>query len=252
MKICTKCKIEQSKSEFGKHLLGKEGLHPHCRSCIKEQSRLYRKNNPEKRKETCRRWDLFNKEKITAKRKQWYLDNPDYNKQYYKDNKERMDAEGKQYRQNNKEKIKCMKKQWVKNNQSKVNKRAKDYARERRQTDLGFKITCALRSRLNHALRGNFKSGSAVRDLDCSIPELKQWLEQQFYNRKDGTKMTWKDWSKDGWHIDHIIPLDSFNLSDRKQLKKAVHWFNLQPLWVEDNLRKSNKIDLKSLLERSR
>ena len=30
------------------------------------------------------------------------------------------------------------------------------------------------------------------------------------------------------------------DLADRDQLLKAVHYTNLQPLWWEDNLRKSN------------
>lgn len=52
--------------------------------------------------------------------------------------------------------------------------------------------------------------------------------------------MTWKNYGKK-WHIDHIKPLASFNLTDEKQLKEALHYSNLQPLWKLDNLRKSNK-----------
>ena len=56
--------------------------------------------------------------------------------------------------------------------------------------------------------------------------------------------MTWDNWGKgkDKWNIDHIIPLDSFNLSDREQLLKAVHYTNLQPMWEPENTSKSIRL----------
>jgi hypothetical protein len=54
--------------------------------------------------------------------------------------------------------------------------------------------------------------------------------------------MTWDNWSLDGWHIDHIKPLNKFDLSDRSQFLEAVHYTNLQPLWAVDNLSKGDKI----------
>jgi hypothetical protein len=51
---------------------------------------------------------------------------------------------------------------------------------ERIKTDLGFKLQKRLRTRLWHALKSNQKSGSAVRDLGCSIAELKLYLESKF------------------------------------------------------------------------
>ena len=56
--------------------------------------------------------------------------------------------------------------------------------------------------------------------------------------------MSWNNhgFGNDKWHIDHIDPLDSFDLTDPMQLKEACHYTNLQPLWQPDNLHKSNKI----------
>ena len=99
--------------------------------------------------------------------------------------------------------------------------------RERTKIDVEYHLTHILRVRLWKALKGNYKSGSAIKDLGCSISELKQYLENQF---QEG--MSWENYGYRIWHIDHIIPLSSFDLTDYEQLKKACHYTNLQPLFV--------------------
>jgi hypothetical protein len=53
--------------------------------------------------------------------------------------------------------------------------------------------------------------------------------------------MSWENYGK--WHIDHIRPLTSFNLSDENQQLKAGHYTNLQPLWASENVRKGAKYE---------
>jgi 5-methylcytosine-specific restriction endonuclease McrA len=84
------------------------------------------------------------------------------------------------------------------------------------------------------ALRQENKTGSAVRDLGCSINEFREYLSSKF---SEG--MTWENYGE--WHIDHIIPLSKFNLSKRVEFLKAAHFTNLQPLWEQANLAKSNR-----------
>lgn len=107
----------------------------------------------------------------------------------------------------------------------------------RRKTDVRYKLYTGLRTRLNVAIKANVKSGSAVRDLGCSIPELKAHLERLWQ-----PGMTWENWAINGWHIDHIRPLASFDLSDPAQLKRACHFTNLQPLWAVDNWHKNKSL----------
>lgn len=107
------------------------------------------------------------------------------------------------------------------------------YQRNRRKIDLNFRLRAYLRSRLRHACKNFQRSGSAIRDLGCSIEKFVLWLEMHF---QDG--MNWNNYGK--WHIDHIKPLSKFDLSDRNQLLKAVHFTNLQPLWAKDNFIKSD------------
>ena len=111
-----------------------------------------------------------------------------------------------------------------------------DRERKRMKEDVGFRITKALRCRMFIAIRDGAKKGSAVRDLGCTIDELKDYLEKKFKNG-----MSWANWKHDGWHIDHIIPLSRFDLTNRDDYLKACHYTNLQPLWAKENLAKGAK-----------
>jgi hypothetical protein len=77
------------------------------------------------------------------------------------------------------------------------------------------------------------KKNKTFEIIGCSPEFLKEYIENLFI---DG--MSWEN--RNQWHIDHIIPLSS--AKTEKQMYKLCHYTNLQPLWVEDNLKKSNKI----------
>ena len=88
----------------------------------------------------------------------------------------------------------------------------------------------------------NVKSKRTVELLGCTIAELKTYLEAKF------TKgMTWENNSLKGWHIDHILPCVSFDLSDPEQQKKCFYYTNLQPLWWYDNLTKRDSLDWQAM-----
>lgn len=102
------------------------------------------------------------------------------------------------------------------------------------QKDPIYRLKHTLRVRLNRAITINQKSGSAIRDLGCSIEDLKTYFELKFQ-----PGMSWENQGQ--WHIDHIVPLSRFDLTDREQFLKACHYSNLQPLWAIDNLTKGNR-----------
>ena len=134
----------------------------------------------------------------------------------------------KEYADKNREFVLQAKRNWKTKNRRYCNQ----YCKNRKQSDIQYRLSCNLRTRLCQAIANDQKCGSAVRDLGCTVKELKLHLEQRFK-----PEMTWSNYGT-MWHIDHTKPLCSFNLSDRKQLLEACHYSNLQPLWAEENYAK--------------
>lgn len=120
---------------------------------------------------------------------------------------------------------------------AKRNRSHNEYVKRRKSIDPTFKLTRQLRSRLAIAVRRQLHKGhrgaSAVKDVGCSMANLIVHIEQQFQ-----PGMSWDNYGK--WHIDHIKPLSSFDLTDEVQCGAACHFSNLQPLWAADNIRKLN------------
>lgn len=90
-----------------------------------------------------------------------------------------------------------------------------------------------LRIRISHLIDGTLRGGSAVRDLGCSLSEFKEYISSKFQ-----PGMTWENRGKDTWHLDHIRPLASFDLTKREDFLQACHYTNYQPLWAKDNVAK--------------
>lgn len=165
-------------------------------------------------------------------------------KRYYLKNKEKLKQRNKERRENNKEyHIQYEKERYAKNPEFYKQKWLK-YCRENRkkinakrkyryENEVDYKLRCILRSRFRQALSKKDKL-SSIDFVGCSVSELKQHIEKQF---KKG--MNWNNWSQTGWHIDHIIPLFKFDLSEKTQVEKAFHYTNLQPLWAKENQSKN-------------
>jgi hypothetical protein len=150
--------------------------------------------------------------------------------------KKQLSAKHREWKHGNPDKYKDYAATYYQNNRAKVIQANYRYASNRKKEDTEYTLAIVLRQRLNKALRGQYKVGSAVKDLGCSVAEFKEHLESKFM-----VGMSWDNYGKSGWHIDHIRPLSSFNLSDPEQFKAAAHFTNMQPLWASDNCRKSNK-----------
>ena len=86
------------------------------------------------------------------------------------------------------------------------------------------------------ALKENRRASSATELLGCSIEECRKHLEDQF---EDG--MAWENHGE--WHIDHRRPCSSFDLVNEEEQRMCFHHTNLQPMWGDENLIKSDSFD---------
>lgn len=232
LKVCSKCSLEKSTNDF--HFRKDNGVfRKECKSCYRLQKKRHYLHNKEKCLIRAKRYYNTNLEKVIVYKKLHTLKNKEYYKQYnklrYQRNKEKILKAQKQYYLINKEYINTRNTEYRKTHRHLINK---SLARKKK-TDLNYKLKCCLRSRIRLAVKRNSKAGSTVKDLGCSINDFKLYLESKF---KDG--MTWENWSRNGWHIDHILPLASFDLTKREDFLKACHYTNLQPLWAKENLDK--------------
>jgi len=127
-------------------------------------------------------------------------------------------------------------------NQPEVKQRIFARYRERRRTDVEYKLIANHRSRRNQAIKLFFKNGeyegSTTKELGCSVSFFEEYLEAQF---EPG--MTWDNWGPKGWHIDHIIPLSAGSHNPELFMLLCGYW-NAQPLWAKDNLSKGERISI--------
>jgi len=175
----------------------------YCRhACMKKAAR---RANPEKykqdpvaRKSGDAAYREVNRELLAEKQRRYRAADPERTAQQQRD-----------YRNNNRE-------------------RYNEQCRIRLEKNLNDKIARRLRRRLRACVK---QSRSHVKELGCSVDFLREKLEAMW---TEG--MSWDNYGK--WHIDHIRPLSSFDLSDPAQVSEACNYENLQPLWAVDNLRK--------------
>lgn len=208
IKLCTQCKIPKYKALFGSK--GNGDLKEQCKKCVNANTFWYRQ-----------------KPKVKAKREIEYTKSnakpevKERKKKYYASNAVRTKSRG---------------------GSSLYRTRISAHARNRRKTDILFRLKCILRSRLRNAIKSKNKIGSAIGCLGCTTAELKTYIESKFCASSiTGEIMTWENhgYGPNKWQIDHIRELRHFNLQDPKQFLLVNHFSNLQPLWHEDHIIKT-------------
>lgn len=156
-------------------------------------------------------------------------------------NKEREKENNRRWYEANKLKVSKRKALYYDQNTTQEKQRSKTfretYPEKRRPKTPTAKISANIRSKISHIVSGRYIKSTSEKYIGCSFEELKQHLEIQF-----ASDMSWNNYGMYGWHIDHIIPLSSFDLSIESNLYRAWHFTNLRPLWSTDNLRKGKKL----------
>lgn len=127
-------------------------------------------------------------------------------------------------------------KKWINNNIEYVKDKQREYQKQKRQ-DTFYKTKMNLRSSIANAFneRMGFSRNSKIsKILGCSY-------EKAYTHLISTALKNYGIWcAYESYHIDHIVPISI--ASSEEELEALSHYTNLQLLYPEDNLKKSNKI----------
>lgn len=218
-KVCGKCNTFKSYDSFHKSKNHKMGYQTKCKQCSAEFAALYKLKNPDYARN-------------------YYNNNKNKAKSYYENNKSHIISRNKAFYEANRERLLYEHQRYFKQNRASIIKKNVERTRQRLKSDPQFRMLHNLRSRISKAIFGQkgSKSERSTTLLGASLDVVKTHIECKFL-----PGMTWENHGLHGWHIDHIRPLSSFDLTDPEQQKLAFNYTNLQPLWALDNLKKSDK-----------
>ena len=154
---------------------------------------------------------------------------------YSIDHKEQIKKQQSEYRIANWDKKKAINNKWRRENYGKMKadpNRAQELAEYKIKTNTSRRI---------REMLGVEKSEASMKYVGCSIPEFRTYLENQF---EEG--MSWNNYGSNDdknvrvWHIDHRLPCDAFDMSNKFQVQACFHYTNLQPMWAVENIIKRN------------
>jgi len=254
-KTCTKCSIEKPIDDFYKRKNGKHGASPECKKCacliaktyrkqnkkkisdkrktrykenredILYRNKKYREENKEKISLITKKYREANKEKISKQRKEYRQVNlkklSRTNKEYREANKEKISKQRKSYCESNKEKIAARNKLYNEANKIRRTKKKNEWSRKRLKTDPIFKTLSSLRSQTRRL--GNYKNDKTINIVGCSPKEF--WEMNGSPTIEEMKNL----------HIDHVVPLSWFDLTNKKHVTVSTHYTNFQYLSPEDN-----------------
>ena len=144
----------------------------------------------------------------------------------------------KKWRKLNKDNCNEYSRRWQKENPERQRELNRISRKKRMKSDPGFKLQQNMRKRYRDIMKTTKNGGSTSynKHLGCSTKEFNRHLESQFTQR-----MTWGNYGT-YWHMDHILPVASFDHEDENQVKVCWHWTNCRPLEAKANMAKSDTI----------
>jgi hypothetical protein len=216
MKVCKKCNIEKELNLFYKLKGGKFGVDSCCKDC--------------RCKEGKEKYNIIDKNKIKEKNKDKWVKNKDKIK-------ESNNIKSKEYYHKNKDIIN--KKNQDINVKERKKRYLKTYLKEKRKNDGVFRLIQSYRSRIYEIVKEKnlTKDETSIKWLGVNVDTFKNHIESQWVEG-----MSWDNYGnkKGQWSLDHIIPISSATNID--EVKKLNYYSNFQPLWWDENIKKSNKI----------
>ena len=153
--------------------------------------------------------------------------------------KKRKSENHKNWSEKNREYLTEYHQKWREKNIDKHREYKRDYERNRKARDPIYKLISNFRTAIYTVLKESNvdKYGHYFDILQYTPEQLITHLELQF---KDD--MSWDNYGI--WHVDHKLPITSFDIQEMGDEEFMRCWCldNLQPMWGEENIRKSNKI----------
>lgn len=210
-KSCAACGQTKTLSEFSKSSKSGDGRRERCKSCCSAQEKARR--DPARELERARRYRAQNPEKVRDRVRRW--------------------------RNENRERFANISKAWRASRPDEMRAQAQRAYLKARQNPR-YRLNAAIKSRLHVEMTGRAKAGRRTFQLlGYTTADLMAHIESKFQ-----PGMSWENYGRHGWHIDHIRPLSSFDYSTPEcpEFKEAWALSNLQPLWAEDNWRKHAKM----------
>lgn len=128
--------------------------------------------------------------------------------------------------------------EYHKNNKEKRNARLK----QKGEKDPVHRVKESMKARI-HDLLKNVKVHKSNHLMGCSKHQLQEWLESQF-----GDEYDWSTYGKK-WQIDHVVPINFFNIKDPDEQLLCFNWTNLRPLHASQNGSKSCKVLIDDILQ---
>ena len=207
----------------------------------KVRTKIYHSENPEINQKSYKklRGDPIKWAKRVARDKVYYVENRE--KIYARQRATEL-ASGDKYeklrqkwRKENPEKVKSAIRRYTKSPHGRTKMNA--YRRKKIKEDPQFRMSLNIRHRLYEFIKDGKgrKYGKTKELLGCDWDYFYLYMEKRFT-----AGMNWENYGE--WHVDHIIPISSFDLLNEEDQRICQHHTNLQPLWAEDNLKKGNNI----------
>jgi len=235
MKLCNTCGTDKDYSEFGKrkYKSGNYGLTNECKQC--KSIKASKKYSSESKEDRERRVSL---------RKKWLESNRDIVnglKRKYRLQKKVLKLSSIPHDQHVKEYHSYMFKQSLIRHDNHVREWKADkagYLKWKYKHDPKYMLYIRLKRGIQRGFKHKELKDGWFDRLGYTMDDLVKHIEKQFV---DG--MGWHNYQK--WHIDHIIPIKSFNMISIEDQSFAACYslHNLRPIWAEDNMIKYHKVD---------
>lgn len=194
------------------HACERQTVNTRCREC-----------GAEKNVANCRRWyNEKGRDQVIEQAKAWVRNNPDKRREVSRNYGRRVLADP------------------IKNaerNRQRREGNRYELRRLRYQQDKNFRVLMGLKGRVTSALKlqSASKAYRTAELLGMSVPKFKSWIATQFTE-----SMSWDNYGYSTWHLDHIRPCASFDLTDPAQQLLCFNWRNQRPLQASLNMTKSD------------